>query len=358
VRRTYPSYWLDKWTRRRQTETNTELGILAMNTRILATVCALTASGTFCLAGAVTYNFNDLTDGPLAGQGGWVRDSGAVNDIAVTDGTGINITKVATGQGVISMAHRVNDAAFGSPSLTGYERIAIFQVDVQPSDSRPVCGAYFTPGLSPDPASPTILGPMFGCEENNSYGHKGFYLCEAGYTGLGSTTQYASGPEQVIYGHWYRVQLRVDFTAYDGEGSGSIYVMDLDLGQTNYTAITNLQKINLKIRSNLGTAAPPSSWNALFIRSDSGVPLDNLVVDPCGAPGSCEPLLSIRCSQVELCWFGFTNVTYQVEYKSTLTTNLWTALGAPVAGNNSTIFVSDPVYAGQPQRVYRVVTIP
>jgi hypothetical protein len=329
-----------------------------MKTRILATLCALSASGTFLLAVAPTYDFEPLSLGTLAGQDGWVRESGAVGDLEVTDGTDINTTKVVTGTGVISTGHRVNDAAFSFPSLTGFERNAIFQVDVQPSNSSSVCGAYFTPGLSTDPSSPTILGPMFGCEENSDYDDSGFYLCEAAYDGYDSVNQYSSGPGTVSYGHWYRVQLRVDFTAYDGEGSGSLYARDLTLGETNYTAVTNLQNINLKIRSRLGTTAPPSSWNALFVRSDSGVPFDNLVVDPCGSPGSGEPLLSIRCSQVDLCWFGFTNVTYQVKYKSTLTTNLWTALGAPVAGSNSTICVSDPIYPGQAQRFYQVVVLP
>ena len=82
----------------------------------------------------------------------------------------------------------------------------------------------------------------------------------------------------------------MDFTAYDGEGSGSLYARDLTLGETNYTAVANLQNINLKIRSRLGTSAPPSSWNALFIGSDSGVPLDNPVVDP-----AARPAHAIRC---------------------------------------------------------------
>ena len=168
-----------------------------MTTRILATLCALTASGTVLLAAAPTYDFELLSIGTLADQDGWVKESGAVGDIEVTDGTDTNTTKVVTGTGVIPTAHRVNDAAFSFPSLTGFERNAIFQVDVQPANNHSVCGAYFTPGLSQSPSSLTILGPMFGCEENSDYGDTGFYLSEAAYDGYDSVNQYSSGPGTV-----------------------------------------------------------------------------------------------------------------------------------------------------------------
>jgi hypothetical protein len=39
------------------------------------------------------------------------------------------------------------------------------------------------------------------------------------------------------------------------------------------------------------------------------------------------PLVTIRASQVEVCWNSISNLTYQVQYRSDLTTNLWTSLG-------------------------------
>ena len=38
------------------------------------------------------------------------------------------------------------------------------------------------------------------------------------------------------------------------------------------------------------------------------------------------PLVTIRASQVEVCWNSISNLTYQVQYRSDLTTNLWTSL--------------------------------
>jgi len=67
------------------------------------------------------------------------------------------------------------------------------------------------------------------------------------------------------------------------------------------------------------------------------------------------PLVTIQVSQVEVCWSSQSNLTYQVQYRSELTTNLWTSLGNCLQGTGSRICISDPVVVGQPQRFYRVV---
>jgi hypothetical protein len=67
--------------------------------------------------------------------------------------------------------------------------------------------------------------------------------------------------------------------------------------------------------------------------------------------------MTIRVSQVEVCWNSRTNKTYQVQYRSGLTTNLWTDLGAALPGTGATICILDAV-AGQEQRFYRVLETP
>jgi hypothetical protein len=64
---------------------------------------------------------------------------------------------------------------------------------------------------------------------------------------------------------------------------------------------------------------------------------------------------SIRVSQVEVCWNSTSNLTYQVQYRSDLTTNQWTSLVGCVRSTGSASCITDPVVAGQPQRFYRVV---
>jgi len=66
-------------------------------------------------------------------------------------------------------------------------------------------------------------------------------------------------------------------------------------------------------------------------------------------------LATIRVSQVEVCWNSQSNLTYQVQYRSDLTTNLWTSLVDCIRSTNSTCCVNDPIVVAQPQRLYRVV---
>jgi hypothetical protein len=66
-------------------------------------------------------------------------------------------------------------------------------------------------------------------------------------------------------------------------------------------------------------------------------------------------LATIRASQVEVCWNSQSNLTYQVQYRSDLTTNSWTSLVDCLRSTNSTTCISDQMVVGQPQRFYRVV---
>jgi hypothetical protein len=67
------------------------------------------------------------------------------------------------------------------------------------------------------------------------------------------------------------------------------------------------------------------------------------------------PQVTIRTSQVEVCWSSQSNLTYQVQYSSDLTTNLWTSLEDCIRSINSTSCIYDPIVLGQPHRFYRVV---
>lgn len=64
---------------------------------------------------------------------------------------------------------------------------------------------------------------------------------------------------------------------------------------------------------------------------------------------------SLRVSEVEFAWESVTGRTYTVQYKSTVTGNVWTDLFTGVEGNGSTNRVKDLVPADEPQRFYRVI---
>ena len=70
------------------------------------------------------------------------------------------------------------------------------------------------------------------------------------------------------------------------------------------------------------------------------------------------PQATIRPSEVEVCWNSISNLTYQVQYRSDLTANLWTPLGDDILSTGATSCIYDPVIVGQPQKLYRVVLLP
>lgn len=73
---------------------------------------------------------------------------------------------------------------------------------------------------------------------------------------------------------------------------------------------------------------------------------------------ACPAELSIHVSQVDICWASCTNRMYQVQYRSSSTTNAWANLGLPVRGEGATNCLSDRVDPAQAPRIYQVLTLP
>ena len=70
-----------------------------------------------------------------------------------------------------------------------------------------------------------------------------------------------------------------------------------------------------------------------------------------------RPTLSIRAiplSQVEICWDTVTNTSYQLQYRSALTTNQWSPLSAWIAGGGQMICTNDSILVSGPKRFYQV----
>ena len=70
------------------------------------------------------------------------------------------------------------------------------------------------------------------------------------------------------------------------------------------------------------------------------------------------PTAKVRVSEVEVCWESSSDATYQVQYRSALTSNAWMNLGSPLPGNGGEKCVPDKVPAEEPKRFYRVVIAP
>ena len=103
----------------------------------------------------------------------------------------------------------------------------------------------------------------------------------------------------------------------------------------------------------------PTNALYLLVQSDAYDFRDNF--DPDGdytlsISRQCDLCASISVSPVRVCWSSESNVLYQVEYKSTLTTNMWTPLVSGVPGNGTTNCVFDAVT--EEQRFYQIVRQP
>jgi hypothetical protein len=124
-----------------------------------------------------------------------------------------------------------------------------------------------------------------------------------------------------------------------------------------------------------GPGLPPTpdqpAFSFVLSNSLDTVSLNGSVIRPC--PGCADipatfqhtnvmavlmPVAAIRASEVEICWSTAAARTYLVQYRSSLTTNEWADLAPPIAGNGSTICITDKALRGQPQRYYRVLALP
>jgi len=107
--------------------------------------------------------------------------------------------------------------------------------------------------------------------------------------------------------------------------------------------------------SNSEVQAVLSNLSALYIlgeavSGDEISILDNVRI----TPPSCPPV-SIRVSEVEICWPSVPGVIYQIDYRSDLTTNTWMPLFSNVLANSEETCVEDLVVKDTPKRFYRVV---
>jgi Concanavalin A-like lectin/glucanases superfamily len=108
--------------------------------------------------------------------------------------------------------------------------------------------------------------------------------------------------------------------------------------------------------SNTGFFADWFGKDSLFV-SGKGIQIDELRISRIQRTNFNVPYptASIRVSQVEVCWNSVSNLLYQVQYRSDLTTNQWANFGPPVAGTGYDC-VTDAVSAET--RFYRVILLP
>jgi hypothetical protein len=222
-----------------------------------------------------TYTFDSLNINVLNGQDNWIDQSGQGVATIYLDTTIVNGTQIASP--VLSLFYlpafvtRVNDSVFSFPNYSGNETNAIMQFDTRGSYV-----AHFALGydLNNDGRLDTAageVGPSFGIWNQH------FAIQTAN---LDTLLNAPFGMGNSVF-DWYRIQMRIDFTANGGLGMGSLYYLNLSDGDTAYISIPGLQNINLQL-NNMNVAATPQNWNAMFLilTSNGGIQtaVDNLIV--------------------------------------------------------------------------------
>ena len=118
------------------------------------------------------------------------------------------------------------------------------------------------------------IGPAFGVYDRN------FRIQEANLGTAYDDGFNAGGGDGNSGNDWYRLQLRLDFTAGNGAGVGSLYYKNLTDGDTSFHTVSGMINRPLGL-SRLHPDAQPATWNAMWLHllsNGNSVPTaDNLV---------------------------------------------------------------------------------
>jgi hypothetical protein len=244
---------------------------------VLAILAGVTAAGVGMPVHAEEiYGFESLgANSFIDGQDNWVDQPLQGQGIVTVDASPVNGTKVVgvlpnTAFDEAAFLTRVNDENFSFPAFTGFESDAVIQFDLTGEHIALFALGHDQNGDGMLKASEGEIGPAFGTDDRN------FVLQQAN---RGTAFEVAFGQGNAG-GDWYRMQLRIDFTANGGNGSGSVYYRNLTDGDPEFQPVAGLQEIDLRL-SDMSTQAGPETWDAMWLDLLNGrsarPSVDNLV---------------------------------------------------------------------------------
>jgi hypothetical protein len=266
------------------------LPILPMLTTFLL-VAALTAPG----RAQDVYDFESMSAYQfLHGHDNWIDQPGQGQAAIVIDESPVNGTKVVRHVPTVAFHEsafvtRVNDASYGYPPFSGDETGALIEFEVNGEALGLFALGCDLNGDGMLKAADGELGPAFGTFD------RAFRLQRAadGASLLAGFNDNGRGGN--AGSDWYRMRLTIDFTAYGGNGAGTVHYMNLTDGDPDFELIPELERIDLAL-GDMHPDAGPAAWNAMWLHvltSGGNIPhLDNLlpragtltgVADPAGA---------------------------------------------------------------------------
>lgn len=224
-----------------------------------------------------TYDFNSLSIGDISGQDNWgTEDQGGncCNNLFIASPSSYNGTNYAdavnAGGGRNLDIWRINDGGFSIPTFTGNEPASYIQFDA----TRGYWGHVFGLGYDADGDSKVLR------DDANELGIRLQVVTRAAQLRLINAAGTTVSAAYSIRGtDWHRFKVVMDLTANSGQGSASVYALNLTAGETSFTAVSGLQNLNMGLVPAATDARNPQYWNALYMNIESGdADFDNLYV--------------------------------------------------------------------------------
>lgn len=273
----------------------------------------------------------------MDGQDQWEAQPGSGHGVVVMDVSG-NGTKVVRHDKTVvfdqpALLTRVNDANFDFVPFSGLETNAIIQFEATGEHVAMFALGCDRNGDGLLTSAEGEIGPAFGVVERK------FRIQEANLGTVSDDGFNEGGGDANSGNDWYRIQLRLNFRAADGEGIGSLYFMNLTDGDTAFHTVSGVRNRPLGL-SRLHPHARPDRWNGLWLQlltNGNSVPsADNLVPN----------LNGIRITQivregtdVVLHWRGGAGL-YQVQQRLSLGAGTWESVGHATTLTAATMAIS------------------
>ena len=312
--------------------------------------CALWVTSLAMLSAADVHDFESLNPGALAGQDQWTLQAGGGSASVIADSSNSeNTTKVVRHDhsAVPQMAAvltRINNATFNYLSFEGSETAAVIQFEATGEYVAVLALGRDLNGDGLLRAQDGELGPAFGVSNRN-------FLVQQANEGTSYTDNFNAGGGDGNSGNdWYRIQLRMDFTANAGDGIGSLYFKNLSQNDSSFHSVSGTRNVPLGL-TRLPATAGPAHWNAMritLLSNGNSVPsIDNIIPN-----GTTIRWTEVRQqdNQLLLAWRGGLG-PYQLQQSPDLSLGSWTNLGTPLV----VTFTALPIV---PPRMFFRVTQP
>ena len=290
------------------------------------------------LPGVEVYDCELLeTNQLLHGQDGWRLQAGFGRVDVLPGGLADNATVVLRHHHTVTanqpaFATRTNDARFDFVAFTGTETNAIIQFEATGEYVAMFALGCDLNGDGILTAEAGELGPAFGVFDRK------FRLQEANL-GVTHDDNFNLGGGDANSGNdYYRLQLRMDFTANEGDGVGTLGFKNLTDGDTSFHSVPGVRNQSLGL-NRLSPPARPARWNTLWVQllsNGNSIPsADNFLPN---LNGIRIVEITPAGANVALRWRGGVG-PYQVQRRASLAAGAWENVGSPTTLLTATVSV-------------------